>query len=171
MFAKLDLAPVAEDAVATILRALWAFWSDLNGILAHAYPQFCVRLKELMPSQPPDGGDVTLAMKDFILWVKDTFRTVSALKFRTPDSELNKHPLVPAAVPAHRRRRNTRRCSTTVRLPPGVLCRGSGTRRRRECPPGLQGLGAHAAYGCRSGKSSGVQRLGAQNLRHIAPLL
>ena len=88
-FAHFNLSAVAEDTIATILSALWAFWSDLHGIPVDSYPQFCARLKELMPSRLPDGGDVTEQMADFVRWVKDSVGAVSAIAFRLTESVLN----------------------------------------------------------------------------------
>ena len=81
-FARFNLSAVAEDTIATILSTLWAFWSDLNVIPVDSYPQFCSRLKQLMPSQRPDGGDVMEQMADFVRWVKDRVRAVSVTHLR-----------------------------------------------------------------------------------------
>ena len=69
----------ACKTIDTILRALWAFWSDLKGIPPHAYTDFCARLKALMPGRRADGGDVTIGegMQAFITWVKKTLPAVS----------------------------------------------------------------------------------------------
>ncbi|KAI1783513.1 hypothetical protein LXA43DRAFT_1132082 [Ganoderma leucocontextum] len=80
-FARFHVSPTAHDTILTILCALWAFWSDLNGIPPGAYTRFCARLVALMPQTRPDGGDMTADMSGFITWVRDELRGC-ALRYR-----------------------------------------------------------------------------------------
>lgn len=68
---------MAKRTIEIILRSLWGFWSDIHGIPANAYARFCEELKSLMPSQEPDGGDMTLAIAGLVAWLKNELGAVS----------------------------------------------------------------------------------------------